>query len=1126
MANKPGLVLAVAGLTLCAGLAWIALSPLDTPTAAADTARALPVERSSATHSAIDAVDVAQDTHRALEVDAPAEAARAGVASRPPFDTDGAIWVEGRVIFPPATPVDERAQIVANFSEDESKKPHRARVAYDGAFRVAFPAGTEKGWLELRARYLFLYEPLRLEFADPLQPLVLEPELGGCVHATFVLPVGCDGREGELIGTKVSAYPMNNLRSSGNSISAKRSAEIDVPSHVDIGGIVPGMVFQIAGDPKSFAPFKFRGARVQPGSVTAIEIRLEIGVSLSGQVVDEREQPIAGAQFELVVANGNETTYSDRDTPTGPDGRFTLQGVRTGQITLTATAPGYLATRERLEPVPDGGAQADLQLVMKRGRSIRGRVQWSDGRPAADAKLAIALVSSTDTDRQWEELGSQWGAQEYTAAADGTFEISGLTAGPFVLIARAASATDASPRASARADAVAGGGEPLVLTLDAGHEIRGRVVDDTGHAVERFSVDAMPTSSDSSWQDIEDSVSGRSLREDGRFVVEGLRAGNWRISARGGGGLVRREVSVPGDGAALEILLPRPASITGVVLDPIGQAVRGARVSYSPAMTLNASDDTRVTSKPTGVDGRFALEMVSSGPGTLSANHFSWSPSEPASFDLAPAEVRADVTATLRASGRIAGEVRDANGRAEVARPIYLSSSRGVSGMSAYGETDSDGRFEFEGLPAGEYSLQTQSSQAEQEAARGADGQTDWTALQSLTKRAQATVVAGQTTHVVLGDKPRAPVRVSGRVTSRGRAIGSMSVSATRSDPKGGARETKTTRTGDDGGYELVLDEPGLCWFGVSGLSRGTYCRRQETIPEQAQATVDFELEGGRIAGRVLWPEGGPAPEIRVELRSTNRSAYVPGVLRTDYGYATTGADGRFAFEFLLAGVYKVHATDPASWGTDKAALHGPAIADGLVLQENAAIDDLELKLELAARLEVEVVGPGGEPVAGAEVFTFEESGSTIDDRSGVVTDAAGRKRIGGLPARRVVLFARKGSLASAVSAPLRLRAGENDHVRLDLRPGTVLDVIVEGPEGMKPGPVIVRDERGIDYSTLRSGNPAASRTAPATRGFAVGPLPPGRYRVTPPTQLLEKHGVDIVVAGEELREVKLTPPK
>jgi hypothetical protein len=1129
MAKKTELALALAGVALCAGVVWFALSPMDAPAQASNTAFEVPAQSSSAVVAAVETTEAAPDPIRALAVAETNDAPRASVASAPAFHTGDAIWVEGRVVFPPDTPADERAEVLAHYKDhgEDDEKPHRATVAADTTFRVAFPRGTESGWLELRARYSYLYEPVRLTFDGPLAPVVLEPDLGGCIRATFVLPVGSESRVNELVETEVSGYATNRVRTNGESASFTRSVEVERPPHVEVGGLAPGLMYQIYGTPETFAPFEIRGQRVRAGTVSALQIPLENGVRLRGQVVDEHDQPIAGATFRTVVATGNESTYSDRESATGADGRFDLRGIRPGRITLTTTARGYLTSQSVIESAANESSHDDIRAVLRRGRSIRGRVAWRDGQPVSAASVTIALEPSGISGQQSEALGWSWEQREFTAAADGTFEITGLTAGPFTLIARNVGEKEDKTRVSVRQENVISGGDSIELTLDAGAELRGRVVDDMGSAVQKFTVDATPATGDPEWQHIDDSIRGEVLGEDGRFVIAGLRACNWRITARANGASVSREVVVPADGAAFEILLPRPASISGLVVDPEGRPAVGARVSFGLASANGRQERVLATSKPTGIDGSFAIERVFSGPAVLIARHLDWAPSESERIDLAPGETRSDVVVGLRASGKVTGEIRRADGQADPMRSLYAHGVGGADGVSVSDESDANGLFEFPGLPAGEYWIQTQANLFERESVRGADGENNWQALQNFTRRASVTVIAGQSTHVVLGEPPRAPVRVFGRVTRNGREVEGISVSATRSDPQSGSRDTKTASTGADGRYELSLDEPGNYWFRVSRQMRGTNCQRQETIPEQREVAIDFELPDGRIAGRVLSPEGEPVAQLQIELNADSSMVMTPDVLQTHFGYSTTGDDGRFAFEYLLPGTYSIRAGETVYWGSDQDRRYSPAALDGLVLAEHASIDDLELKLGVAGRIEVEVAGAKGEPIAGAEVFTFDESGTLIEDPSGMLTDAAGRRRVGALTEGRVLVFARKGSIASAVSAPVPVRAGEMARVTVTLRAATLLDVVVERAEAATEVDVVVRDERGIEYTALWSwGGASSPHTNISIAGQQIGPLPPGRYRVSPSDPELEKHGVDVVVAGDEVQKVRITLPK
>lgn len=1119
MTTRTGLALAALGAVSCAGMVWFALSPTDAPSEAAEP-------RIQSVARVVDDVSSAlEESDEALQparLEATLEAPLAPARFAPTFDLKDAIWVSGRVIFAPGTPADERAEVVGWYSvTDKTQEPHRARVAADGTFRLAYPAGTARGWLALEARYSYLHSQLELWFDDPIEPLVLEPELGGCVRARFRMPAGAEARASELVGSRMYASVTRRVRAQTESQDFNRHRRVTDPALVEIGGLVPGPAYNVTGSPESFPPYEVRELRIEPGVTKEIDIPLELGVVLRGTVVDEAERPIAGVSFHALVANGNDAAYIDRDDATGTDGTFELKGVKAGRIWITARASGHLAARIALEAV-EGSPSDGLRFVLPRGRSIFGRVEDPQGKPAANARLEIAMRTSMDSSRQMELLGWRWEPREHTAAADGTFEITGLTEGPFELTVR----SEGEPRSTARVSSVESGGEPIVVKLDGGSELRGRVVDDLRRAVPRFRVEATPVDRDV--DDVSDGerVRGKRTGDDGGFAIAGLRAGAWRIAVHGNGGSVSREVTLPHDGQPFEILLPRAASVAGTVLDPMAQPVRGARVVVALADGVLTGADALATSKPTDDAGRFSLDQVPPGAVSLSATHLVLAPSAPVRVDLAPGQAASNVIVVLRPSGRITGQILDAQASPDPERHLYAYGSGTAENTSIYGESDAEGRFEFDGLPAGAYSLQSQASAAEREQIRAPDGRQDWQLLQNVTRRAQVTVNAGETTHVVLGEAPRAPVRVRGLVTRGGRPLGGAQVMATRSSHTGGPPESKTATTNDDGRYELVVGEHGDYWFRIGSGSRGTSAQRQETIPEGTDHTIDFDLPSGRISGRVLSPEGDPVREFQVQLRASAPRPLASKVLQTNFGWSSTDERGAFAFDGLLPGDYTVSAQDRFFVGDDAGPRYGPVTSDEIRIEESSTRDDVVLRLELAARIEALVSGPGGESIAAAEVFAFYETGKRIE-RNDSTTDAAGRVRLGGLPPRPVLLFARKDSFASAVTGPVRARAGELDVVTLELRPATFADIVVEGPDGPRPMPIVVRDERGIEFTSLwsRARSPS-SRAGTNTKGAVIGPLPPGRYRAMPRDRELESHGADFVVAGEDQVTVRIKLPK
>jgi hypothetical protein len=98
-------------------------------------------------------------------------------------------------------------------------------------------------------------------------------------------------------------------------------------------------------------------------------------------------------------------------------------------------------------------------------------------------------------------------------------------------------------------------GPPLVLT--------GRVIDDRGEPLERFTLH---------WESTDELAEGsRSFRKAaGEFHLDELGEGTWLVFAEARGHAASHEVRVrlPHDGSKLELALPRLARLEGLVVDP------------------------------------------------------------------------------------------------------------------------------------------------------------------------------------------------------------------------------------------------------------------------------------------------------------------------------------------------------------------------------------------------------------------------------------------------------------------------------------------------------------------------------------------------------------------------------
>jgi thiol-disulfide isomerase/thioredoxin/uncharacterized GH25 family protein len=195
-----------------------------------------------------------------------------------------------------------------------------------------------------------------------------------------------------------------------------------------------------------------------------------------GRILDTEGKPVDGAWVEVnyFVRSG---MVSSVNAATDENGRWTTWlPADLNKIDLRVQHPECVPTvmdRSVVQPPMERLRDGTAELRLRRGLPVRGHIRGTDNRPVADA-LLLPHTRYSRTPGGPEPTANAPIEDDYSrrTAPDGAFELTGLPPG------------ENSIQVSSRAYAprvlpldVTPGMEPIVVTLDSGETIRGRVVD-------------------------------------------------------------------------------------------------------------------------------------------------------------------------------------------------------------------------------------------------------------------------------------------------------------------------------------------------------------------------------------------------------------------------------------------------------------------------------------------------------------------------------------------------------------------------------------------------------------------------------------------------------------------------
>jgi len=1102
--NRRATILLTALVVVFGGVAWLVFGLSSG--AGARSERITHSTQTNASSADEAAHELGEDTSRALEPGATKPAERARAEPRPDITDDpradpelrAAQWVEGRVEYAPNTPADEDAYVVAKGRNFENRPLFRGKVAPDGTFRVAFARDTQVGWLQISARYNFLVDDLAVRPAKPPKDIVLHGKLGGCVRGRITLAANAldflsDVKKGEV---SVGEHEFDFFT------IGRTLGRIEDDLTYEVGGLEPAAGLNLLLKARGIVPYKKSDVAIQVGRATIVDLAPEMGIRLSGRVVDAKGDGIFEARVSAKQKGERERTFFSLPeyAVTKEDGAFELVGVEEGDVDILAQKQGFEPRIEILGPMARGAERRDLRLVLGEGLAISGRVEFPAGKPAWRARVS-ALDENADDDKMKFLRALDSGAiierEPVETAADGSFKITGLTPGAFTITAEAwvnegadnvADETDRARKVrrkgipwSGRVDRVTSGTSDVVVALLNGETIRGRVVDSDGKPIERFVVTAAPES-DSAGYSSEIKQIERAFRDkDGRFALEGLRTCGWSIGARAKNHLDADPIviTVPGANQALHFTLLRQARLSGVVFDPDNKPIAKAKV-------VCALDSGQWwmggTSAKTNDKGEFTLSQVPLGAIRLHAEANGFARGEALRFELGHGATKADLALFVAKPGAIRGVVKRSDGSPDAARFVAANEIDGRWDKRV--QTDAEGKFALEGLGPGRYKLVT--AEHKKQKIELPDASSIEVPIDEPDGTSTIVAVrAGEVVSVTLAAKRALSIRMHGRITVPNGRAQSLTVTHVGNDEwsKG-----VTAVVGEDGAYELRLAQAGSHRVEIERESGGRNARWIVQVPEGPDFQRDFAFPAGSIAGRVVDSKGEPVAKYNVRAALPGSRDALGDAHSLD---AVTDENGAFTIDGLAEGTYTVEALGAVEWWEDSKK-RGRARVDGVKVEGVEPVRDLVLALASMDRVSGTVRSTSGAALPYVEVFAFDEHGHVLSNERGTTSNSAGKFTLRDVLPGRVFLYAR--TVHSAGKASVVATPESPTDIDIVLHPASDLTVLVQDATGAPTfAPLEIVDVDGRHFEEIQP----LTRFLEAPLGARAFPsLPAGKYTV------------------------------
>lgn len=488
------------------------------------------------------------------------------------------------------------------------------------------------------------------------EPILIQLARGASLSGRVLTAAGT-----AAVGARVNLEPDESTRMRGRTwYSTNTRTRTDGDGRFSFGHVFPGTwsVEANAGN---------EAARTDPlelvsGSERTVELRLHAQDRLTVIVTASSGQPVTEARIRLEPKDsGHSSEYGTTDG----GGRARLQ-VAAGPATLTVEHPEHV---DEGREIVVGSGDTELAVQLRAGAEISGFVRSETGTPAT-ATVEAHTEESANTDANIRRY--LYPPATTVSGSDGSFRLTGLEAGRYFLVARAAGHPESGPTEPIDVDGRGVAGVEIVL--ESGASLRGAV---TGLRPADLTQVTIIATRQTQWQ-------AATPDTEGNFTMENLAPGTWQVVARRGDSFtartVERTVTIAADGTEEFVELPfeRGLRLTGQVL-----AANVPLVGGSVSATHLRNEDMRHAE--VDQQGRFKLDGLEAGSYRLGVS----SPSGGTEYRSIELETDMEgLRIDLQPEAIVSGIVLDAT-TALPLRNVYLTAGD-AAGMAALARGDDD----------------------------------------------------------------------------------------------------------------------------------------------------------------------------------------------------------------------------------------------------------------------------------------------------------------------------------------------------------------------------------------------------------------------------------------------------